>query len=95
MNGFRKLEQIHIDLKSPQEGSAGIQKIYDGGLVLEASKENGKYCISKTEGCCVFAGHIELRKDKQLLKIIEEMTTHSHMQNKEDGKRIFEFKGYT
>ena len=72
MNEFRKLEQIHIDLKSPQEGSAEIQKIYGGGLVLEASKENGRYCILKTKGCCVFAGHINLKKDKQLLKIVEE-----------------------
>ena len=67
--------------------------------MLEASKENGRYCILKTEGCCVFAGHIDLRKDKQLLKTVvlidEEMTTHSHMQNKEDGKRIIEIKGYT
>ena len=63
--------------------------------MLEASKQNGRYCILKTEGCFVFAGHIDLRKDKQLLKTVEEMTTHSHMRNKEDGKRIFEFKGYT
>lgn len=95
MNEFRKLEQIHIDLKSPQEGSDEIPKIYGGGLVLEASKENRRYCILKTKGCCVFAGPIDLRKDKQLLKIVQEMTTHSHMQTKEDGKRIFEFKGYT
>ncbi len=64
-------------------------------LNSEASKENGRYCILKTKGCCVFAGHINLKKDKQLLKTVEEMTTHSHMQTKEDGKRIFEFKGYT
>lgn len=42
----------------------------------------------KTEGCCVLAGHIDLRKDKQLLETVvltdEEMTTHSHMQNKEE-----------
>ena len=81
MNEFRKLEQIHIDLKSPQKGSAEIQKIYDGGLVLEASKKNGRYCILKTEGCFVFSGHIDLRRDKQLLKTVEEMITHSHMQN--------------
>ena len=47
INEFRELEQIHIDLlkkerlremESQQEGSAKIQKTYDGGLVLEASK---------------------------------------------------------
>ena len=73
---------------SPQEGSAEIQKNYDGGLVLKASKENERYCILKTESCCVFAGHIDLSKDKKLLETIilidEEMTTHSHMQNKEE-----------
>lgn len=67
--------------------------------MLEASKENGRYCILKTKGCCVFVGHIDLRKDKQLLKTVvlidEEMTTYSHTQNKEDGKRIIEMKGYT
>lgn len=68
---FRELEQIHIDLlekerlkgmESQQEGSAEIQKIYDGRLVLEASKENEMYCILKTESCWVFAGYENLGK---------------------------------
>jgi len=57
MNEFRELEKIHIDLlekerlkgmESQQEGSAEIQKIYDGILVLGASKEDEMYCILKT-----------------------------------------------
>ena len=37
----------------------------------------------------MFAGHVDFREDKQLLEIVilkdEEMTTHSHMQNKEES----------
>lgn len=51
-------------MESHQEGSVEIQKIYDGGLVLEASKEDERYFILKTESCCVFAGHIDLREGK-------------------------------
>lgn len=58
--------------------------------MLEASKEDGRYnCVFKIDGCCMFASHIDLRKDKQLLEIViltcEEMTTHSHMKNKEES----------
>lgn len=72
MHEFKELEQIHISLlekkrlkgiESHQEESIEIEKICDGGLVLEASKENRRYCILKTKSCCVFVGHINLRKD--------------------------------
>lgn len=55
------------EMESQQEGSVEIQKIYDGGFVLEASKEDGRYCVFKINDCCMFASHIDLRKDKQLL----------------------------
>ena len=67
MNEFRELEKIHIYLlekktlkgmESQQEGSAEIQNIYDGILVLEASQEDGRYCFFKIDDCCMFAGHI-------------------------------------
>jgi len=49
--------------------------------VLEASKEKGGYCILKIESCCVFAGHINLMRDKQLLENViltsRKMTTHT------------------
>jgi len=49
VNEFRELEQIHIyllekerliEIESQQRRSTEIQKIYDGILVLEASKED-------------------------------------------------------
>ena len=96
MNEFRELEKIHINLlekkrlkgmQSHQEGSAEFQKIYDGRLVLEASKEDEGSCILKIDNCCVFAGHVNLREDKKLLETViltgEKMTTHSHIKNKE------------
>ena len=58
MNEFWELEQIHIDMlkkerlreiESQQEGFAEIQKIYDGRLVLEASQEDGRYCVFKIQ----------------------------------------------
>lgn len=55
--------------------------------MLEASKEDERYCILKTESCCVFVGNLNLREDKQLLETIiltgEEMATDSHIKNKE------------
>ena len=61
--------------------------IYDGRLVLEASKEDEGSCILKTENCCVLAGYVNLRENKQLLETFMttggKKTTHSHMKNKE------------
>ena len=55
--------------------------------MLEASKEDERYCILKTEIRCVFASYENMREDKKLLETIiltgGKMTTHNHMKNKE------------